>query len=100
MFEFQQSMYDLVLLLSASITIYVLSQQAPEHVVYFKNNFPWDLTQNGLVHVNPCFKVTFCLCFQGKTTAKAAGTFKTWCKSTEPQLPNLQTKTSLCPWLQ
>jgi hypothetical protein len=77
MFEFQQSMYDLVLLLSASITIYLLSQKAPEHVIYFKYKFPWDLTQNGLVHVNRCFKVTFCLYFQGETTAKAAGIFKT-----------------------
>jgi len=52
MFEFQQNTYDLVLLLSPSITIYALSQQAPEHVVYFKINFLWDLTPNGLVHVN------------------------------------------------
>jgi len=50
MYEFQQSMYNLVLLLSTSITIYALYQQAPENVVYLKINSPWDLTSNGLVN--------------------------------------------------
>lgn len=100
MYDFQQSMYNLVLLLSTSITIYALSQQAPEHVVYFKINIPWDFTSNGLVQVNRCFKVTCCLYFQGKTTMKSVGTLKTWYKSTEPHVPHLQTNTVLCPWMQ
>jgi hypothetical protein len=100
MSEFQQNMYDFVLLLSASITIYALTQQAAEHVFYFKINNIWNLTPIGLVHVNRCFKVNCCLYFQGKTTINAVGTFKTWCKSTEPHVPHLQKNTALCPWLQ
>lgn len=99
MYEFQQNMYNLVLLLLSSVTIYAFSQQAPEHVAYFKINTPWDLTSNGLVHVNRCFKITCCLYFQGKTMMKAVGTFKTWCKSTEPHVHHLQTNTALCRWM-